>query len=178
MLLKKIMDEEEISRMLRRLCSEVLERSSGAGDLALLGIQTRGVYIAERLKRLIRDVEGVDVPIGKLDITLYRDDTALKMGRAVVKETEIPFDINEKRIILVDDVIFTGRTARAALDEIMDFGRPRCVWLLTLLDRGHRELPIEPNFLGKRIPTTLKEWLLVKVKEYDGEDGVYIEERG
>ncbi|MCD6238394.1 MAG: bifunctional pyr operon transcriptional regulator/uracil phosphoribosyltransferase PyrR [Thermotogae bacterium] len=175
--MKKIMDEKEISRMLRRLCSEVLERSDGAEDIALLGIQTRGVYIAERMKNLIREVEGIDVPIGKLDITLYRDDTALKLGKAIVKETEIPFDINEKRIILVDDVIFTGRTARAALDEIMDFGRPKCIWLLTLLDRGHRELPIEPNFLGKKVPTTSKEWLFVKMREYDDEDGVYIEER-
>ena len=172
------MDAERIARSLARIAHEVVERSRGIDELALVGIRTRGVPIARRIAQAIRDINGHDIPVGSLDITLYRDDL---MRHAVgpqplVRRTEIPFSIDDRRILLVDDVLYTGRTIRAALDALIDFGRPKGIQLVVLVDRGHRELPIKADYVGKNLPTSPSESVQVRLKEIDGRDEVEIQE--
>jgi len=170
----KILNEEEIRRIILRISHQILEKNKGVKDLCLVGIQLRGVYLAQRIKESIYSIEKVYLPLGVLDITFYRDDLARIGPNPLVRSTDICFDINDKKVVLIDDVLFTGRTVRCALDEIMDFGRPKKIYLAVLIDRGHRELPIKPDFVGKNIPTSLKEHVEVKLKESDGEDAVYL----
>jgi pyrimidine operon attenuation protein/uracil phosphoribosyltransferase len=173
----KILDQEAIERTLTRIAHEIIEKNKGTQDLCLVGIRTRGVFLAERLSRYIEKIDGNIVPVGILDITLYRDDLTLISEQPVVRETQINFDINNKRVILVDDVLFTGRTIRAALDELMDFGRPKIIQLAVLIDRGHRELPVRADFVGKNIPTSQNETIEVRLQEQDQKDEVVIVER-
>ena len=173
----KILSQEEIKRTLYRLTHQILENNPDPKGIVLIGIQTRGVYLAKRIQAIIKETEGIEIPLGVLDITLYRDDLTTVGIRPVVKKTQIEFDVNDKVTILVDDVLFTGRTVRAALDEIMDFGRPRRVELLVLIDRGHRELPIRADYVGKNIPTAKDETVRVCLEEVDGRDEVVIGEK-
>ena len=173
----KLADADGVRRTLTRLAHEIIERNRGLESLALVGMQTRGVHIADRLKTLIREIEGGDVPRGLLDVTLYRDDFRLKFKQPQVQVTQIDFDVDEKNIILVDDVIYTGRTIRAALDALMDLGRPARIQLAVLVDRGHRELPVKPDFVGKNVPTSLGEEVRVRMSESDGEDAILLVER-
>ena len=168
----EIMDTAGIKRVLMRIAHEILEKNKGAEGLALVGLQTRGVPIAQRLAQYIREIEGVEVPVGVLDITLYRDDLAHLSHQPTVHVTEIPFDVENSRIVLTDEVIYTGRTIRAALDAMMDLGRPKLVQLAVLIDRGHRELPIRADYVGKNIPTSRSEWVYVRLAEVDGDEGV------
>lgn len=170
----KLLSSQDIKRILYRLAHQVLEKTPQPKSLVLLGIQTRGVYIAQRIKKIIKEIENVELPLGILDITLYRDDLTAIGPSPLVKETKINFDINNKVVILIDDVLFTGRTIRAALDEIMDFGRPNRVELLVLIDRGYRELPIRADFVGKNIPTSQTELVEVRLEEVDGKDEAVI----
>ena len=174
---KQILSGQEIKRALYRLTHQILEKNDSPKDLVLIGIQTRGVFLAHRIQKIIEEIEKVNVPVGILDITLYRDDLTAIGPKPVVKETKINFDISDKTVILVDDVLFTGRTIRAALDQIMDFGRPKKVELLVLIDRGHRELPIRADFVGKNIPTSKKEQVELLLEEIDGEDEAIIKEK-
>jgi pyrimidine operon attenuation protein / uracil phosphoribosyltransferase len=171
------MDADRMSRALTRIAHEILERNRGVGELALVGIRTRGVPIARRLARALREINGHDVPTGSLDITLYRDDLMRHAvgPQPVIRRTEIPFSIDDRKILLVDDVLYTGRTIRAALDALIDFGRPRAIQLVVLVDRGHRELPIKADYVGKNLPTSLKESVQVRLQEIDGVDEVVIE---
>jgi pyrimidine operon attenuation protein/uracil phosphoribosyltransferase len=169
-----VMDAQAIERALTRVAHEVLERNKGTDGLALVGIRTRGVYIAERLRAKIDEIEHVDVPAGIIDITLYRDDLSRSQQQPQVRGTQIPFAVDDKRLVLVDDVLFTGRTIRAALDALMDFGRPRSVQLVVLVDRGHRELPVRADYVGKNLPTAVNESVQVRLKESDGCDEVVI----
>lgn len=171
-----IMDARTIGRVLSRIAHEILERTKGSQNLALIGIRTRGAFLADRLAKKIREVEHLDLPIGALDITLYRDDLSSVARQPIVKPTKLPFDIQGKVIVLVDDVLFTGRTVRAAIDEIIDFGRPQAIQLAVLIDRGHRELPIQADYVGKTVPTSQLEEVQVKLMETDGMDRVTIEE--
>ncbi len=173
----QVMDADRMSRALTRIAHEILERNRGVGELALVGIRTRGVPIARRLARSLKDINGDDVPTGALDITLYRDDLMRHpVGpQPVVRRTEIPFSIDDRKILLVDDVLYTGRTIRAALDALIDFGRPRSIQLVVLVDRGHRELPIKADYVGKNLPTSLRQSVQVKLGEIDGADEVMIE---
>ncbi|MFA5271054.1 MAG: bifunctional pyr operon transcriptional regulator/uracil phosphoribosyltransferase PyrR [Candidatus Omnitrophota bacterium] len=173
----KILNAEEIKRTLQRLTHQILENNDAGDEIVLIGIQTRGIHLAKRIQTIIKETERKDVPLGILDITLYRDDLTVVGTKPMVKETQIDFDLNDKVVILVDDVLFTGRTIRAALDEIMDFGRPKCVKLLVLIDRGHRELPIRADFVGKNIPTSKNETVLVHLEEIDGKEEVVIGEK-
>jgi pyrimidine operon attenuation protein/uracil phosphoribosyltransferase len=173
----KIMDQEAIRRAVLRMAHEILEKNKGVEHLALVGIRTRGVILAQRLKKAIKDIEGVDVPTGILDITLYRDDLTLVGTKPLVRETLIDFDITDMKIVLVDDVFFTGRTIRAGLDALVDFGRPAIIQLAVLVDRGHRELPIRADFVGKNIPTTKAQNVKVVLDESDGKtDEVLMED--
>ena len=172
-----LMTSEEMSRALRRIAHEVIERNKGADNLALVGVHTRGVPLAESLAALIAEFEGVTPPVGKLDITLYRDDLTEIALQPVVKKTEVDFDVHGKRIVLVDDVLYTGRTARAALDALIDMGRPAVIQYAVMVDRGHRELPIRADYVGKNVPTSRSEIVHVRVQEVDGEDGVELWER-
>lgn len=169
-----ILDKEGIRRCLLRLAQEIIEKNKGAKDIALVGIRTRGVPLSQRLCKIIKDTENVEVPIGILDITFYRDDVGMKIFSPSVQKTEIPFNITGKNIILVDEVIYTGRTIRCALDALMDMGRPKTIQLVVLIDRGHRELPISPDFVGKNVPTSHFEEVKVSLEEIDGEDKVEI----
>jgi pyrimidine operon attenuation protein/uracil phosphoribosyltransferase len=171
------MDADRMSRALTRIAHEILERNRGLDELALVGIRTRGVPIARRLARALREINGDDVPTGALDITLYRDDLMRHAvgPQPVIRRTEIPFSIDDRKILLVDDVLYTGRTVRAALDALIDFGRPRAIQLVVLVDRGHRELPIKADYVGKNLPTSLKESVQVRLQEIDGVDEVVIE---
>jgi pyrimidine operon attenuation protein/uracil phosphoribosyltransferase len=171
----QVLDEAALDRALTRIAHEILERNDGAADLAFVGLRTRGVTLAQRLAGAITRIDGAALPVGALDITLYRDDLAMR-GVPVVRGTEIPFSIKGKTVILVDDVLFTGRTIRAALDAIIDLGRPKSVQLAILVDRGHRELPIRPDYIGKNLPTSRRESVAVRLREHDGEDRVVIEE--
>lgn len=171
----ELMDANGMDRMVRRMAHEILERNKGAERLALVGLQTRGVPLASRLMEQIAIIEGIRVPVGKLDITLYRDDVAHLQHQPVVKDTVIPFDITHTTVVLCDEVIYTGRTIRAALDALMDFGRPAKVQLAVLIDRGHRELPIKADFVGKNLPSSRGEWIQVKMREVDGEDRVLLD---
>jgi pyrimidine operon attenuation protein/uracil phosphoribosyltransferase len=172
------MDAEHMSRSLARIAHEILERNRGVEDLALVGIRTRGVLIAKRLARAIREINGHDVPTGSLDITMYRDDLMRHAvgPQPVIRKTEIPFSIDDKHILLVDDVLYTGRTIRAALDALIDFGRPKVIQLVVLVDRGHRELPIKADYVGKNLPTALTQSVQVHLEEIDGRDEVEIRE--
>ena len=164
----RIMDQESIRRAVLRMAHEILEKNKGVSDLALVGIRTRGVILAQKLKKAIKDIEGVDVPVGILDITLYRDDLTLVGTKPLVRETLIDFDITDLKIVLVDDVFYTGRTIRAGLNALVDFGRPASIQLAVLIDRGHRELPIRADFVGKNIPTTKNQDVQVILGESDG----------
>jgi pyrimidine operon attenuation protein/uracil phosphoribosyltransferase len=168
----QVMDSSEVRRALRRISHEILEKTKGGQDLGLVGIHTRGIPLAERIAAEIADAEGQQVPVGHLDITLYRDDLSEIGHQPVVRETRIPFDIFGRSLVLVDDVLFTGRTVRAALDALVDLGRPQRVWLAVLVDRGHRELPIRADFVGKNLPTSLEEVVKVNLQEIDGKEGV------
>ncbi|HOJ77634.1 MAG TPA: bifunctional pyr operon transcriptional regulator/uracil phosphoribosyltransferase PyrR [Bacillota bacterium] len=172
----QVMDEDNIRRALYRLSHEITEHNKGTADVVLIGIRTRGVPLANRLAEFIKQHEGVDLPVGILDITFYRDDLSLISAHPVVHKTEIPFKISDKKVVLVDDVLFTGRTVRAAMDALMDLGRPKVIQLAVLIDRGHRELPIRADYVGKNVPTSQREIVHVKLKEIDGEDRVIIEE--
>jgi pyrimidine operon attenuation protein/uracil phosphoribosyltransferase len=171
---RTVLDTAEIARALTRVAHEILERAKGADDLVLLGIPTRGVFLARRIADRIRDIEGRDVPVGSLDITLYRDDLRRAPARALLPTEIPPGGIDDKVVILVDDVLYSGRTIRAALDAMNDVGRPRAVQLAVLVDRGHRELPLRADFVGKNIPTSKSEKVHVLVAEHDGEDAVLI----
>ena len=162
-----VMDGDRMSRALTRIAHEILERNRGLDELALVGIRTRGVPLARRLARALHEINGDDVPTGALDITLYRDDLMRHpVGpQPVVRRTEIPFSIDDRKILLVDDVLYTGRTIRAALDALIDFGRPRAIQLIVLVDRGHRELPIKADYVGKNLPTSLKQSIQVRLRK-------------
>ncbi|MBA4494222.1 bifunctional pyr operon transcriptional regulator/uracil phosphoribosyltransferase PyrR [Paenactinomyces guangxiensis] len=171
---KTILDEAAIRRALTRIAHEILERNKGVQDCLLVGIKTRGIYLARRLGDRIRQIEGRSIPIGELDITLYRDDLTEKHPHPQIKDTQIP-DINGKKVILVDDVLYTGRTVRAAMDALIDHGRPQMIQLAVLIDRGHRELPIRPDYIGKNVPTSRNESVSVTLTEVDdGQDKVCI----
>jgi pyrimidine operon attenuation protein/uracil phosphoribosyltransferase len=169
-----VMDAQAIERALTRVAHEVLEHNKGTEGLALVGIRSRGVHLAERLRDKIEGIEGVSVPTGIMDITLYRDDLSRSKQQPLVKGTQISFAIDNKHVVLVDDVLYTGRTIRAALDALMDFGRPLQVQLVVLIDRGHRELPIRADYVGKNLPTAITESVQVRLKESDGRDEVVI----
>jgi len=171
------MDKEGISRAITRIAHEILEKNKGTSGVSLIGIRNRGVYLARRLADAIKAIEGAEVLTGALDITLYRDDLALASGQPLVRKTEIDFDINNKIIILVDDVLYTGRTIRAALDALIDFGRPKAIQLAVLVDRGHRELPIRADYSGKNIPTAKSEAIELRLLESDGVDEIVILEK-
>jgi pyrimidine operon attenuation protein/uracil phosphoribosyltransferase len=173
----QVMDADRMSRALTRMSHEILERNRGLDEIALVGIRTRGVPIARRIAKSLHDINGDDVPTGALDITLYRDDLMRHpVGpQPVVRRTEIPFSIDDRKILLVDDVLYTGRTIRAALDALIDFGRPRAIQLVVLVDRGHRELPIKADYVGKNLPTSSKQSVQVRLQEIDGTDEVIIE---
>ncbi|MBN1932821.1 MAG: bifunctional pyr operon transcriptional regulator/uracil phosphoribosyltransferase PyrR [Desulfobacterales bacterium] len=170
-----ILDAADIDRILTRISHEILEIHKGAGNLTLIGIQTRGVTIAKRIQSKIHEIEGVIIPTGSIDITLYRDDWTRISQHPIVQNTDIPFSVDGIQIVLVDDVLFTGRTIRAAMDAIIDFGRPDRIELAVLVDRGHRELPIEANYVGKHIETRRSETVNVFLSENDGIDRVVIE---
>ncbi len=171
---REVMNSDEIGRAIMRIAHEVLEKNKGAHDLVIVGIRTRGVYLAERLSAKIKGIEGVNVPVGIIDITLYRDDVKSGLSRHAVKKTEIPFSITDRKVILVDDVLYTGRSIRAAIDGLIDLGRPSNIQLAVLIDRGHRELPIRADFVGKNIPTSYDEQVRVMLKEEDGADKVTV----
>lgn len=171
--MSKVMDENEIRRALTRIAHEIIERNKGAESLVVIGVQSRGVPMAKRLAKLIGQIEGIDVPMGSLNIAMYRDDFATRSARTI-SASEIPFDVTGKSVILVDEVLFTGRTTRAALDAIMDLGRPSVIQLAVLVDRGHRDLPIRADYVGKNLPTALKESVDVYWVETKGEDAVMI----
>ncbi|HVY54708.1 MAG TPA: bifunctional pyr operon transcriptional regulator/uracil phosphoribosyltransferase PyrR [Thermodesulfobacteriota bacterium] len=171
---RTVMDSDSVNRTISRIVNQILERNNGARELAIIGIRTRGVYIAERIASEIEKLEGIKPPLGTLDITLYRDDLRHKAEWPKVKKTEIPFTVEDKKVILVDDVIYTGRTTRAAIDEIMDYGRPSSIQLVALVDRGLRELPIQPDYAGSKLDTLSSEEVKVHLKEADGKDEVVI----
>ncbi|MCX5853477.1 MAG: bifunctional pyr operon transcriptional regulator/uracil phosphoribosyltransferase PyrR [Deltaproteobacteria bacterium] len=173
---KIVMDAEGIDRSLARVAYEILEKNKGVDDLCLVGIRTGGVYLADRLKEKISRIEGIDVPIGILDITLYRDDLRMSNRKTRLGKTDIPFSLDNKKVVLVDDVLFTGRTIRAAMDALIDFGRPRLIQLAVLIDRGHRELPIRADFVGKNLPSSLWESVIVSLTEKNGSDEVLIQD--
>lgn len=173
---RQVMDAQAIQRALVRIGHEIVERGHGTANLALVGIRSRGVYIAQRLRAILHDIEGGEpIPFGVVDITLYRDDLDRRMQNPVVQGTKIEFDVDGRRLLIVDDVLFTGRTIRAAMDAIIDFGRPQAIQLAVLVDRGHRELPIRADYVGKNIPTARYEEVAVRLAEADGIDEVLIE---
>ena len=174
---REIMTAEEIRRATTRISHEIVEKQAGTAGLVLVGIQRRGVPLAHRIAQSIAEHEGVALPVGALDITFYRDDLSLVAQHPLVKGTDLPFDLNEATIVLVDDVLYTGRTIRAAMDALVDFGRPRAIRLAVLVDRGHRELPIRADHVGKNVPTSREEIVRVHLAEVDGMDGVTIERR-
>jgi pyrimidine operon attenuation protein / uracil phosphoribosyltransferase len=172
-----VMDADRMSRTLSRIAHEIVERSRGVEELAFVGIRSAGVPLAKRIARAIADITKHDIPTGALDITLYRDDFGRHAvgTQPIVRSTEIPFSIDDKRILLVDDVLFTGRTIRAALDALIEFGRPKSIQLVVMIDRGHRELPIKADYVGKNVPTSLSQSVKVYLTEIDGRDEVEIE---
>jgi len=173
-----ILNQKGMVRAITRIAHEILERNNGAETLAVVGIFTRGAELAKRIAKKIGQIEGVDIPVGFLDINLYRDDVHTKLDQPIIQKTEILFDIVDRNIILVDDVLFTGRTIRSALDALIDFGRPRSIQLAVLVDRGHRELPIRPDYVGKNIPTSKDDKVQVRLVEIDKEDIVIFEKSG
>lgn len=168
------MNAEEMNRAITRIAHEILEKNKGTGDLALVGIRTRGVVLANRLRDKIKDIEKTTIDLGILDITLYRDDLTTGKDKPVLRDTDIPFAIDGKKVVLCDDVLFTGRTIRAAIDALVDFGRPAQVQLAVLIDRGHRELPFRPDYVGKNIPTSKDMRVKVQMTEEDAEDQVIV----
>jgi len=173
----QIMDEIAVERAITRIAHEIIEKNHGIENLCLIGIRTRGVFIASRLAKAIEKIEGKTVDMGILDITLYRDDLTLSSNDPIVNSTEIPFPVVNKKVVLVDDVIYTGRTVRAALDALADIGRAKTIQLAVLVDRGHRELPIKPDYVGKNVPTSREEIVEVRLDEVDGENCVLILKR-
>jgi pyrimidine operon attenuation protein/uracil phosphoribosyltransferase len=173
---KIVMDAEALDRSLTRIAYEILERNKGSKELCLVGIRTGGVFLAERLRKKISRIEGADVPVGILDITLYRDDLRITDRKPKLGRTDIPFSLDNKKVILVDDVLFTGRTIRAAMDALIDFGRPKLIQLAVLVDRGHRELPIRADFVGKNLPSSAWEDIVVNLTEKNGIDEVLIQD--
>ena len=174
-----ILDEQAIRRALTRVAHEIIEKNKGIDDCVLVGIRTRGIYIANRLAERIAQIEGTTIEVGELDITLYRDDLSVKTANLepLVKGSDIPVKIADKKVILVDDVLYTGRTVRAAMDALIDIGRPAAIQLAVLVDRGHRELPVRADFVGKNIPTSSSEKIVVELSEVDGQDKVSIFEK-
>ena len=172
-----VMDADRIGRTLTRIAHEIVERNKGVEGLAIIGVRTRGVPIARRIAQTLKEITGDSIPIGALDITLYRDDLMrTSVGpQPLVRRTEIPFSIDNHKILLVDDVLYTGRTTRAALDALIDFGRPKAIQLIVLVDRGHRELPIKADYVGKNLPTSPEESVQVRLQEIDGTDEVLLE---
>ena len=173
----KILDKDNLARALMRIAHEILEKNKGTADLCLIGIRNRGAYLAKRLSECIERIDQEKIPVGILDITLYRDDLTLIAEQPVVHKTEIEFNITDRIVVLVDDVLYTGRTIRAALDALIDFGRPKSIQLAVLVDRGHRELPIRADFVGKNIPTAKNETVEVRLIETEGVDEVAIIEK-
>jgi pyrimidine operon attenuation protein/uracil phosphoribosyltransferase len=171
----QVLDAAALDRALTRIAHEIIERNGGAKDIAFVGLRTRGVTLARRLAAKVAAIDGASVPVGTLDITLYRDDLDLR-GAPVVRGTDIPFSIKNKTVLLVDDVLYTGRTIRAAIEALFDHGRADRIQLAVLVDRGHRELPIRPDYIGKNLPTSRREAVAVRLTEHDGEDRVVIEE--
>ena len=169
-----LMDEASMERALIRIAHEIVERNSGLEDVALIGIQKRGAPLASRIRKTLEEIEGVKVPMGILDITFYRDDLSTLSAHPVVNGTDVPFNVNDKKIILVDDVLYTGRTTRAAIENIFDMGRPLNIQLAILIDRGHRQLPFRADYVGKNVPTAITEHIDVEVKEVDGNDRVIL----
>lgn len=174
---KKLVDADGIRRALTRIAHEIVEKNKGTEKLVIIGIRTRGVPLAKRLAEKIKDFEGVNIPVGILDITLYRDDLSMVAQQPIVHKTEIPFDISGKKVILVDDVLYTGRTVRAALDALVDLGRPVAIQLAIVVDRGHRELPIRADYVGKNLPTSEEEVVSVNLKEIDNQDSILLMSR-
>jgi pyrimidine operon attenuation protein / uracil phosphoribosyltransferase len=172
----EILDKSSISRALTRISHEILEKNKGAKNLYIVGIRSRGDVLAARIAANIKTIEKIDVPVGVVDITLYRDDYD-RISKVEVKSTELPSSVDDKDIVLVDDVLFTGRSARAAMDVVMDYGRPKTIQLAVLVDRGHRELPIQANYVGKNVPTSNNEAIVLKLEESDGEEKVFLAER-
>lgn len=170
----KVMDSGKIKRAFNRITTEITERNRNLNNLVIIGIRTRGVFIAKRVCQLIKKFEDIEIPMGVLDITLYRDDFSELEDKHVVKKTKIDFSITDKDVLLIDDVLFTGRTIRAAMDSIIDLGRPKTIQLLVFIDRGHRELPIKPDYVGKSLPTSRREKVRVKLKGFDKKDEVII----
>jgi pyrimidine operon attenuation protein/uracil phosphoribosyltransferase len=175
---KVVMDAEGIDRALTRIAYEILEKNKGVENLALVGIRTGGVFLARRIAEKISRIEGKEVPLGVLDITLYRDDLRKNRKKPLIGKTDIPFSLDDRKVVLIDDVLFTGRTVRAAMDALIDFGRPKAIQLAVLVDRGHRELPIRADFVGKNLPSSLWEDVSVNLTENKGRDEVVIEEEG
>lgn len=173
-----ILDETKINRALTRIAHEIMEHNSGAETIAIVGILTRGAFLAKRIAAIIEKLEGVKVPVGLMDISLYRDDVHSKLDQPVVQKTDVLFKVSDKNLVLVDDVLFTGRTIRAALDQIIDFGRPRTIQLAVLVDRGHRELPIKADYVGINIPTAKTDQVVLEIKEKEGTDRVYVVKEG
>jgi pyrimidine operon attenuation protein/uracil phosphoribosyltransferase len=172
----RVMDSRKIKRAIQRMTTEILERNRNLKNLVIVGIRTRGIYLGKRISKLIKELEKKDIPVGVLDITLYRDDFSESEAQHMVKKTEINFSVAKKDILLVDDVLFTGRTIRAAMDSLIDLGRPKTIQLLVLIDRGHRELPIRADYVGKFLPTSKREVVQVQLKEIDKIDEVLITE--
>lgn len=172
-----LLDDRQVEVHLQRLCREIVAAFGNNDDLALVGIRTRGLYLAERLLPMLQHILQKEIPLGILDITLYRDDLSELTGSPIVRPTEIPFTLRGRTVVLVDDVIFTGRTIRAAMDALLDHGRPDRIWLAALADRGGRQLPIQPDFVGMKLDVPLTQRISVKLKEVDGVDGVFLEPR-
>jgi pyrimidine operon attenuation protein/uracil phosphoribosyltransferase len=170
----KVADHEGLNRILTRIAHEILEKNKGSKNLVLMGMRTRGEFLARRIHNKLKTIDGADLPLGVLDVTLYRDDFRTRIKQPEVSVSDITFDINEKHIILVDDVLYTGRTVRSAMNAIMDLGRPDSIQLCILVDRGHRELPIRADYVGKNIPTSQYEEIKVRMTEVDEEDGIYL----
>ena len=174
----KVADREGLDRILTRIAHEILEKNKGSKNLVLMGMRTRGEFLARRIREKLKNIDGADLPLGVLDVTLYRDDFRTRIKQPEVSVSDITFDINEKDIILVDDVLYTGRTVRSAMNAIMDLGRPASIQLCILVDRGHRELPIRADYVGKNIPTSQDEEIKVRMIEVDEEDAIYLIEVG
>jgi len=172
----KVVDAEGLDRILTRIAHEILEKNKGSGNLVLIGMRTRGEFLTNRINEKIRNIEGAELPFGVLDVTLYRDDFRTRIKQPQVSVSNITFDINEKDVVIVDDVLYTGRTVRSALNALMDLGRPSSIQLFILVDRGHRELPIRADYVGKNIPTSLNEEIKVRMTEIDDEDAIYLVE--
>lgn len=172
----RVMDSRKIKRAIQRMTTEIIERNRNLTNLVIIGIRTRGIYLGKRISKLIKELENTDIPVGVLDITLYRDDFSELEAQHMVKKTEIDFSVGDKDVLLVDDVLFTGRTIRAAMDSLIDLGRPSSIQLLVLIDRGHRELPIRADYVGKVLPTSKREIVHVQLKEIDKSDEVLITE--